>query len=206
MSFPPSAIDHSTFIPYSNTLFFYPSKFWIWLKFNIYGGGSCPPRSSVLLRVGVSRKRAFVVRNSVFSWSKMPIYIHLAWLCPSTAVDKTVFQCTKFWIEEEAPIRVVEVVPPDEIGIIWGVLVFLFNFSAFWTLRSQFHENLSRLFDFYLRTFSSLWSRCHLFFYLRPDSSSGVAPLLESALRSKKRWHRTYSPQNGFVLFCRRPF
>ena len=64
------------------------------------------------------------------------------------------YECplTKFRIEKETPIQVVEVPPPGAIGIIWGVLVFLF-FSAFCPPRSQCHENPSRLFDFYLRTF-----------------------------------------------------
>jgi len=44
-------------------------------------------------------------------------------LRPSTAVDKTVFQCTKFWIEKEAPMWVVELVSPEGTGIIWGVCV-----------------------------------------------------------------------------------
>jgi len=44
-------------------------------------------------------------------------------LRPSTAVDKTVFQCTKFWIENEAPMWAVELVSPEGIGVIWGVLV-----------------------------------------------------------------------------------
>jgi len=44
------------------------------------------------------------------------------------AVDKTVFQCTEFWIEKEAPVRVVEMASPGAIGIIWGVLVSIFNF------------------------------------------------------------------------------
>jgi len=120
----------------------------------------------------------------------------IPWLRPITAVDRTVFQCSKFWIEKEAPMWVVELVSPEGIGIIWDVLVFIFNFGAFWPLKDQFHENIARLFDSYLRTFSSLWSRCH-------DSSSGVAPLLESSLRSKKTWYHTYAPQGGFVLFCR---
>jgi len=58
-------------------------------------------------------------------------------LRPSTAVDKTVFQCTKFWIEKEAPMWVVELVSPEGIGIIWGVLVFIFNFDVFWHLATQ---------------------------------------------------------------------
>ena len=41
-----------------------------------------------------------------------------------TAVEKNVVQSTKFWIEKEAPIWVVEVVPPGGIGIIWGVFAF----------------------------------------------------------------------------------
>jgi len=72
------------------------------------------------------------------------------WLPPSTAVDNTVFQCTNFWIGKEAPMWVVELVYPEGIGIIWGVLVFILNFGAFWPLMSQFHENPSRLFDYYL--------------------------------------------------------
>jgi len=47
------------------------------------------------------------------------------WLRSSTAVDKTVFQCTKFWIEKEAPMWVVGLVSPEGIGII-GVFWYLF--------------------------------------------------------------------------------
>ena len=74
-------------------------------------------------------------------------------LRPSTAVDKTFFQCTKFWIKQEAPMWVVELVSPEVTGIIWGVLVSILNFGAFWPLRSQFHEKFAHLFDFYLRMF-----------------------------------------------------
>ncbi len=42
----------------------------------------------------------------------------VVWLRPSTAVDKTVFQCTKFWIEKEASMWVVELVSPEGNGII----------------------------------------------------------------------------------------
>ena len=121
-------------------------------------------------------------------------------LRPSTAVDKTVFQCTKFWIGKEVPMWVVEAASPGGIGIIWGVLVFIFNFGVFLPLRGQFHEFTSRLFDSYLRFFSSLWSRCHVFFDLRPDSSSGVAPLLELPLRSKRRGTMHMHPRT--VLCC----
>ena len=118
-------------------------------------------------------------------------------LRPSTAVDKNVFQCTKFWIEKEAPMWVVEVVSSGETRENWGVLDFfvlvLFGHTQKPILRKSF------LFVRFLRGVTS-------FLYLRPDTSSGAAPLLESAPRSKNTWCYAYAPQDGFELFCRRPF
>jgi len=40
-------------------------------------------------------------------------------------------------IKKKAPMWVVELVSPEGIGIIWGVLVFIFNFDVFWHLATQ---------------------------------------------------------------------
>ena len=87
----------------------------------------------------------------------------VARLRPSTAVDKTVFQCTKSWIEKEAPVWVVEVVSSGGFGVILAVLVFIFNFDTFWPLRGQSHENPFCLFDSYVRIFSSVVAVSRLF-------------------------------------------
>jgi hypothetical protein len=67
-------------------------------------------------------------------------------------------------------------------------LVLIFDFSVFWPLRSQFHENPSRLFDFYLRTFSSLRSRCHFFFGLGVGGMGLTVLAFRRVLFSGSRW------------------
>ena len=56
---------------------------------------------------------------------------------------------------------------------------------------------------FLLNFFSSLWSRCHVFFDLGLYPSSGVAPLPESALRYKKKktWYHMHMHPRA-VLYC----
>ena len=81
----------------------------------------------------------------------------------------------------------------------WGYLgCFGLHFYLFLATQEPIPRKSLLFIRFLLKNFSSLWSRGHVFFDLRLDSSSGVAPLLESALRSKKRWHHAYAPQGRF--------
>jgi len=74
---------------------------------------SHPKRTRPCTRLdGVNTQGAHVFFTFLTRAQRTHVHTLTRWLRPSTAVDKTVFQCTKFWIEKEAPMWVVEVVPP----------------------------------------------------------------------------------------------
>ena len=53
----------------------------------------------------------------------------------------------------------------------WSVLIFIFNFWCFLAPQEPIPRKILPFVRF-LKNFSSLWLQCHLFFYLRPVSST----------------------------------